>query len=705
MIYQSESCECGLACLAMIANRHGAQYTLAAIRERYPVSMRGTTLRHLIEIASRLGLSGRPVRCDLGQLARVQTPALLHWDFEHFVVLTGAGNGRFVVHDPALGILVLDEAEVSQHFTGVALELAPAEDFKPRRAGERLDVFKLARVVGGLRPYLGEILWLTAAVEALALIAPFFVSFMFDKGVRAVSDDVVVSIAIGFALVALFHAGLTAARDIVVAEFGAAFNESVMQRLVRHMLRLPLAFFERHNIGDLIDRYQSSNNLRILFSQNLPTLLLDGLFSIAAVAAMAFLSPTLALIAVLSFATYAGVSRLALPYVRTRVEMTVKARSEENGQIIETFRSVQAVKIYGKELERFEVWSGYHGRLMDADRRLLRARAGLNGARIFILGADLACSAVVAALAIRHGSLALSAFFAFLLLRAQFTVKGFALIDQLFEVVLAGVDIDRLGEIAFAEPEPVVETPMRRDAGAPMYHVQGLSYRYAPAEPFVLKDVDFTIEEGEFAVVAGPSGVGKSTLLKLMVGLLQPTEGDIRYFGQPLSGFDTRLLRRQVGVVMQEDRLLNGTILDNITFFDNQPDDELVFEVMRLALIEKDVLAMPMTLNTQMGDLAAALSGGQKQRLLLARALYRRPRFLLMDEGTANLDEGNELQIIDNIRSLGITCISAAHKPQVIAAADRVIELPGPACPAITWPMQSLERERRNASHAHHNAS
>ena len=270
--------------------------------------------------------------------------------------------------------------------------------------------------------------------------------------------------------------------------------------------------------------------------------------------------------------------------------------------------------------------------------------------------------------------------FAFMSYKRHLVDKGTHLVEKVLDFRILDLHLERLADIALSPPEPGHDRPLAyvRPIGGRI-ELQNVSFRYAEGEPFVLENLSLTIEAGEYVTIAGPSGGGKTTLVKIMLGLLEPTSGEVLIDGILLPVIGSRVYREQVGVVMQDDQLLSGSIADNICFFDQSFDLTWMTRCAHAAAIHDDIMAMPMAYNTLIGDMGSSLSGGQKQRVLLARALYRRPRILFLDEGTAHLDVETERRINQTLKQLQITRISVAHRPETIKAADRIVRI-GDCC-------------------------
>ena len=695
MIYQAESSECSLACLAMVAGYYGLKTTLLELRERYAISMKGATLRDVVELANNIHLTSRPVRCEIAGLRNLTLPALLHWDFEHFVVLSRIHRGRYLIHDPALGVREYTEKELSNHWTGIAVMMSPAQDFTEGKPGERLSLWNLFQRTRGVVPFVSQVIWLTAFLELFALCSPFILKTVIDTGLAQGNLALISALALGIVSIAVCQALLSILRDYVILYFGTSFNQQMMGNLFAHLLRLPMQFFEKRLTGDLIDRYQSTNQLRYLFTSNLPSMMLDGVVTVVALVIACFISPILALLMLGGFTLYLLMRSSLYGKQRMLVEKALKARSEENEHVIDTLRGMQPIKIFAKETERLNLWSNYYARLINAEKQVGFLVSMQTSLKVLILGTDTALSVYFGALLVSRGELTLGVLLAFFFYKAHFTQKSVMFAERLMELQLVGVHLDRMAEIALSEPEPssLHKKPvLEEDFQNCRITFRDVSYKYGAVEPLVITDASFEICSGDFVAIIGPSGGGKTTLFKLMLGLLPPTSGRIEFNGTPLDQLDVQRYRRHFGVVMQQDLLLTGSIFDNIAFFEANPVEDKARECARTALILDEIDAMPMKLNSRIGDLGSALSGGQKQRILLARALYHNPKLMLLDEGTANLDQAVEKQLLDNLKALGITCVSIAHRPETIYRANKVLRLHNGRLTDVTQEYKGHER-------------
>ncbi len=684
VMLQTEAAECGLACLAMVFSFHGHRMDVGELRRRYSFSLKGATLAHLITIANGLGFITRPLRLELEDLPKLTCPAILHWDLNHFVVLKAARGRHVVIHDPARGSRSLNLDEVSKHFTGVALELAPGHGFQTKAAPEIPAIWSL---LGGWRGMLGaltQILVFSLALEAFAILSPFFTQLVVDQVLVNRDMNLLTVLGIGFGLLAIINVVVTALRGWMVAYLGSHLQFHSAAALMRHLVGLPLDFFAKRHIGDVVSRFNSMSTIQQTMTSGLIEALVDGVMVIFTVAVMLFYSVPLTLLIVALIVGYAIIRFLAYRPLHTATEEQIIQLAKQQSNFLETVRGMQSVKVAGSEGERH---TQYQNRLADnVNASFIVSKLGIwfkatNGL-LFGLGTI----AVIwwGASEVMAGMLSIGMLIAFISYASQSTGKAGALIDKAIAFRMLRLHAERVGDIVFAEPEAVSSLP--RLGQVPIrgrIEVENLCYRYGDLEAPVLRNVSFYIEPGESVGIVGPSGCGKTTLVKLLLGLMRPTEGTIKVDGLDIQTLGLSEYRRHVGAVMQEDQLFAGTLSDNIAFFDPQADQSWIETCAKLAAIHGDILTMPMAYNTLIGDMGTVLSGGQKQRVLLARALYRRPRILLLDEATSHLDVPTEKLVSDAVRRLKITRIIVAHRSETIRLVDRVLGIM-PNKPGVT---------------------
>jgi ATP-binding cassette subfamily B protein RaxB len=672
-IRQSEATECGLAAICMVANHHGHRLDLAGLRQRFNVSLKGAGLRDIMAIADGLGLGSRALRCEPEHLGSIKLPAILHWNLNHFVVLTAAGTRKMTILDPAKGERVMSRDEVADHFTGVVLELTPTKDFEPVEDKRRTRLTDLWSNVTGLRRALFQVLIFSLALQILTLALPFYLQLTIDEAVLREDRSLLLVLAVGFGFLYVLQAGTEAFRSWVILILGQSVTFQMAGNVLRHLIRLPAVFFEKRHVGDIISRVGSVKPIQEALTQSLIAAILDGMMAITTGILIIVYSWQLALVVMVSVTIYTAASLLIFPFLRRREEDLLAAHAGENTYTIETIRASRAVKLFGREAEREAGWRNAYTSVINAGVKVGGWRIGMTTIDRLLFGLQLVLVVYLGARAIIAGDLTIGMLFAFLAYRQNFADRITGLVQKIISFRMLGLHLERLGDIIHERPEMIAPpSAMSRGVIRGGICVKNITYSYGSNEAPVLQDVSMDIAPGAFIAITGPAGGGQTTLLKLMLGLLAPERGEILIDGLPIAHHGLSSFRAETGVVMQDDALLSGTIADNIAFFDPELDMGRVQEAAMQAHIHDDIARMPMNYLSMIGDMGAALSGGQRQRLLIARALYRNPRILFMDEGTANLDEEAERCIADVLSAMPITRVVIAHRPELVRRAQAV---------------------------------
>src|SRR4051812_11917800 len=612
LVRQTEAAECGLACLAMVASFHGHRVDLNTLRRRHPVSLNGVTLRALLQVASQLRLVGRPLRLDLENLRQLRLPAILHWDMSHFVVLKSVGRQGITIHDPAAGERYLPVAEASKHLTGVALELSPTDAFVRQDERARLPFSVFWRQLSGSGHALVQIFVLSVILQLLVLAAPFYMQITVDEVIARGDVDLLVVLAVGFGLLAIVRAATSALRSLILLIVQNVVQFQLGARLFRHLIRLPMSFFEKRHIGDILSRFTSLQPIRNLLAEGMIAAVLDGIMAALTLAMLFVYSTQLALIVMSALLLYA-LLRLALYRILwLRTEATIQAAAER-------VRAIQSLKLVNRESEREGQWLNRYAEVANANVRIGRTKIAFSTLNELIFGLETVVVVYLAARLALGNQLTVGMIFAFMSYKQHFTDKAVQLVEKALDLRMLGLHLERLSDIALTPLEPGHDQALaytRPIEGR--IELRQVCFRYSETDPFVLEDVNLTVVPGEFVTIMGPSAGGKTTLMKLMLGLLEPSSGEVLIDGAPPPTIGARAYREQVAAVMQEDQLLSGSIADNICFFDPAFDEERMTRCAALAGIHDEIMAMPMTYNSLVGDMGSSLSGGQKQRVLLA---------------------------------------------------------------------------------------
>jgi ATP-binding cassette subfamily B protein RaxB len=673
---QTEAAECGLAALGMIACFHGHRTDLAGLRRRFTVSLKGTTLAYLMQVAGRLHMAPRPLRLELEELGHLAAPCILHWNLNHFVVLKSADARGAVVHDPAFGLRRLTNAEISKHFTGIALELSPTADFRAADDRRRVRLRDLLGPVVGLKRALAQIFALALALQAITVVSPFYMQWAVDGAVVSADRDLLTVLGLGFLLLAVIQVGISVLRSWVVLYLSTTLNLQWLANVFSHLLRLPVSYFEKRHLGDVVSRFGAVNAIQRTLTSSFVEALIDGVMALATLAMMLVYSALLSGAAIAAVALYAVLRWIFYAPLRRATEEHIVHSAKQQSHFLETVRGVQSIKLFGRQEERRSRWLNLVVDAVNQDLATQKLGLGFRSANSLVFGVERIAIVWLGAVLILESAFSVGMLFAFVAYKEQFSARVAGLVDKMIDLRMLGLQAERLADIVLTPPEE--ESPaLPVDAIDASLEVRALSFRYSDTEPFVLLNCSFSVAPEESVAVVGPSGGGKTTLVKLMLGLLPATDGKILAGGVDIQKLGIDRYRKLVGTVMQDDQLFAGSIADNISFFDPSPDHGAIERFARLAAVHDDIAAMPMAYNTLIGDMGAALSGGQKQRILLARALYKEPRILFLDEATSALDIHKERAVNEAIRSLRLTRIIIAHRPETIASAERVIVLQG----------------------------
>jgi len=676
VILQSEPAECGIACVAMVSSRYGHDLTLTQMRRRFPTSMKGVKLSVLMDVAHRLGMRARALRVELHELRKVRTPCVLHWDMNHFVVLTRAGRGVLEIADPAHGKRTLSWADASEHFTGVVMEMEPGPDFTQKAPEPEVAIRSLMGPIRGLKSALGTMLGLSLTLQACVLLAPFYLQWVVDQALVSADSGLLTVLGLAFGLATVFQAVVTWLRGFAIVQLSASLSMQWLNDVFAHMLHLPLEFFERRHLGDITSRIGSVQIIQGTLTTGFVEAIIDGVMATVTLGLMCFYSAALASLSVAATALYLTVRTLSFRKVRALNEKHLLASALQQTHLLETVRGMQSLKVAGRESFRRVAHDNLVVNTTNLENAIARAGLAFLTMNQLIFGLERIAVVWLGASLAMHASFSVGMLVAYLAYKEQFVQRVGSLIDKSFDFRMLRLHGSRLADVVLSEPGPMPPAREVNFKGTSLgIEARGLSFRYSESEPWILEDCSFSIVAGESVAFVGPSGCGKTTLIKILLGVLKPSCGSISIGGVDIAGADGGSIRHAIGAVMQEDQLFAGTIAQNIGFFDPDFDIDRVQDAARAAAIHDDICAMPMGYESLIGDMGSALSGGQKQRVILARALYTAPLVLFLDEATSHLDVKREREVNDAVRRLEFTRVIVAHRPETIASADRVLVL------------------------------
>ena len=709
VVLQSEAAECGLACMTMIAQYYSDKRDLNALRQSVSVSLRGTTLKDIMRIASDLGFQTRAIKIEMEHLAQLSCPAILHWNMNHFVVLTKVKGKTLTIHDPALGERKLTYSEASKYITGIALEVTPSDTFSPKKSAPRLGLSQFFTRTTGFKRNLLTLFALSIVLQLFALASPYYMQTVVDDVLIYNNDALLKALAIGFALLLIIETFTSGIRKFVILSVSSRLQLQMSASVFKHLLSLPLDYFDKRHIGDVVSRFGSLASIREFLTTGLVTALLDGLMAVITLAVMILYSPKLTLVVVAIMLAYLSVRLGLLPFIKRLTTERIALAALEQSHFMESVRAILPIRVYSQEVQRHGQWQNKLVATLNKDITLGKINIGSALTNQLLFGAENLVVVYIGASLVMEGTLSIGMLLAFMAYKARFVSALDGVVNKLIELSMLGVHFNRLSDILLtpSQQKPLslktkddtfekqnvhfsnadvpnsstsnslapnvltpdgASTPSLLDAKTRPVALKAtaLSYRYSETNAWVFKNLMFSVHSGEIVAITGDSGCGKSTMLKCLMGLYPVSEGNIEH---PSS------TNPVIASVLQEDTCLSGTIAQNICCFEEAPDLKKMVYVAQLACIHEEIMQMPMQYHSLVGDMGSSLSGGQKQRLLLARALYQEPDILFLDEASSHLDMENEAQINHHLKSLNMTRIIVAHRPQSIAMADKVYRL------------------------------
>ncbi len=690
IIMQAEAAECGLASVAMIANHHDYKQSLNSLRQQFPQSLKGMNLKQIIDIAGVLNFNCRALKLSLEEVSQLNLPCIAHFDLNHFVVLSHVSSKGLTVFDPAKGKLTMPIEVFAEHFTGVALELTPSESFQPQSIDDTLTFKQVLPHFRGLTSILIQILIMSLMLQVFLLIMPMYMQTVIDDVLVSFDQDLLFVLATGFTFIVLFQQSLQALRGFAVIHLGNSVAKQLTEKLFTHLMSLPLSFFESRHVADVISRFQSVEQIKRMVAQKMVEAFIDGLMAVTTLILLFYYHAQLALVVVITICIYFTSRMLWYSPFKRGSEQAIQAIATEQSDFMESVRGIQSIKLMALESKRRSNWLNKFVAALNQKVKLeqLQLKFSISNGLLFGLE-NILVIYLGAGYVINSGTsvpFTLGMLTAFIAYKTQVTSRFSSLIDTFIEFRMLSLHFQRISDIALTKPDPGVTNKVslpHRLTGA--IHINELSFFYPQETKPIFTRLSLNIQVGESIAIVGKSGMGKSTFLKVLVGLLEHTDGDISFGVSDQPSFQKTSLiglnniRQQTACVMQNDSLLSGSIAENIAHFSNPIDMPQVIRCTKLACIEEDILSMPMTYHSHIGEMGGSLSGGQIQRLLLARALYVNPTMLFLDEATSHLDVKTESQINESLKSLEITKIFIAHRVETIKQADRVLELT-PSC-------------------------
>ncbi|EHH7810478.1 peptidase domain-containing ABC transporter, partial [Escherichia coli] len=609
VIHQTETAECGLACLAMICGHFGKNIDLIYLRRKFNLSARGATLAGINGIAEQLGMATRALSLELDELRVLKTPCILHWDFSHFVVLVSVKRNRYVLHDPARGIRYISREEMSRYFTGVALEVWPGSEFQSETLQTRISLRSLINSIYGIKRTLAKIFCLSVVIEAINLLMPVGTQLVMDHAIPAGDRGLLTLISAALMFFILLKAATSTLRAWSSLVMSTLINVQWQSGLFDHLLRLPLAFFERRKLGDIQSRFDSLDTLRATFTTSVIGFIMDSIMVVGVCVMMLLYGGYLTWI-VLCFTTiYIFIRLVTYGNYRQISEECLVREARAASYFMETLYGIATVKIQGMVGIRGAHWLNMKIDAINSGIKLTRMDLLFGGINTFVTACDQIVILWLGAGLVIDNQMTIGMFVAFSSFRGQFSERVASLTSFLLQLRIMSLHNERIADIALHEKEekkPEIE--IVADMGPISLETNGLSYRYDSQSAPIFSALSLSVAPGESVAITGASGAGKTTLMKVLCGLFEPDSGRVLINGIDIRQIGINNYHRMIACVMQDDRLFSGSIRENICGFAEEMDEEWMVECARASHIHDVIMNMPMGYETLIGELGEGLS-------------------------------------------------------------------------------------------------
>jgi NHLM bacteriocin system ABC transporter peptidase/ATP-binding protein len=677
-ILQMEAVECGAASLAMVLAHHGAWIPLEQLRIACGVSRDGSKASNVVRAAQRFGLEAKGFRKEPSTLHELPMPCIIHWNFNHFVVLEGIDGDRVYINDPAIGRRRIDMAELDLAFTGVVLAMRPTAAFR-KSGGKPQGLRLLLRELRSSKAAVGLLVLVSLALVVPGIVGAGFSKIFIDNILIQRSESWLTPLLIGMGLTAILRAVLTMVRQSLLLRLQTKLSVVMVSRFLWHVMALPVEFFTQRHAGDIASRVSANEQIGRLLSGGIASNALNLTSIVIFAAAMAVYDLPLAVIGI----SMSLVNVLALKFFSERRQDLSRSLALEQGKLVgasvSAVRSIETLKASGLEDEAFGQWAGIQAKALNAEQELGLSAIFLDMLPTLISGLTVAAILGIGGMRVIEGSLTLGSLVAFQSLMASFSEPVTDLVNYAGSLQTIKGAIERLEDV---HNYPLGNSPARAVAANAFppklpggIELNNVKFGYSILEAPLLDDITIRIQPGSRVALVGASGSGKSTLGRLICGLYKPWAGDIRIDGWSLSEIPPQVFANSITYVDQDIFLFEGTARDNLTLWDSTVTEGDLSQALKDAEIHEDIAARAGNYDCHVSEGGTNFSGGQRQRIEIARALVSNPSIIVLDEATGALDPITEKVIDDNLRRRGCTCVIIAHRLSTIRDCDEIILL------------------------------
>lgn len=679
MIFQEEVTECGLACVTMILNYHQVKIDLFSLRQQFDSSLKGTSLGQLSKIIKQFGLDTKIFKIQSSQITTIKMPCIAFWESKHFVVIKAIQKDKIILHDPAIGLYTLTKNKFNQFFSGYVLETVPTNNSYTLLKKPTVKFKKYLNVINQNKLRIFATVCLTIMMQGTMLASPLILQKLINDLYVHLHKNIIMLFVVFFSVFKVTEAILYLLRALMIIKLEEIITKNIGLNTLSDLLKASYTYFEKRLSANLINRFNAIEKVREVISHGLPEGIVDGLISFCILIIAFYYCIWIGLLLFITSFFYL-IIRINL-YKKSRLhnEIQIIERSKEYSILTEIIKGIAAIKAFSKEQQSLQKWYHAYQRFLHTSFKIDFYQTILDAFRILLNGIQIITGIMIYGLLSDNHTYSFGALYALLIYTNQYSKSISNLFNKVVDASLLRLNISKLKEFSLlpATPKHYLDNKLCSVCDKPIEHIElkNICYRYSSNEPWVLKNINLIIHKNERIAITGQSGLGKTTLLKLMMGLIEPTEGSIWVNHQQTFPCPENCFRKKMAAVMQNDQLFTGTIQDNIAFFDEIPVKKNIEFAAKIAQIHDTIIEMPMQYNSYIGDMGSALSGGQKQRIILARALYKKPEVLFMDEATSHLDKVNELRINEALSNLNLIQVIVAHRQETINMASRVLDM------------------------------
>jgi ATP-binding cassette subfamily B protein len=677
VLLQMTDTECGAACLAMILGYYGHHISVTECRERFSIGRGGLNAQEIVQVARSYKLRVRSFSVNLFAFKQIALPAIVHWNFNHFIVVERFLPDKVEIVDPSIGRRTLTLDEYSSGFTGIVLTLEPSVQFERRKASPLYwaDYLKQIFKISGVRGAFIQIVGTSLLLQFLGILAPIFTAFLVDQIIPFHIYNLMTILGVVLVMLLISQALTRYLRNNLLISLKAQVDAHMMLNFFEHMLSLPLVFFQRRNSGDLLMRLNSNTTLRDIFTGQALSILIDGALVILYLLVLSAQSPIFGLVVFVIGFAQVSVLFFTENILKRLTQEYLSTQSDAQGFMVESLSGISMLKSSGSEAAILAHWTDLFLKQLKVSLRIDQLHSLIDVFLTTLRNLSPLVLLWVTAYFVLDGTFTLGEMLASNALAIAFLTPLSSLVNTVQSLQGVNAYLDRIADVTKAVPEQFLEDIMISSPLSGHIELKNVSFRYTDQSPLIIDNISITIKPGQRVAIVGRTGAGKSTLAHLLLGLYKLTDGQILYDGHPLHTFDYGTLRKQFGVVLQESFLFSSSIRHNIAF--NNPDltYEEVIAASKIAAIHEEIGKMPMGYETPVSERGLALSGGQRQRISLARAVANKPALLILDEATSNLDVVTESKVQHNLAALNCTQIVIAHRLNTIRNADIIVVL------------------------------